>query len=268
MKGNQVAIIGHGFVGRATEKLLQKVPEIGRIFIQDPKYDLIPKHGPATLKRISPDEWDFIKYAFICVPTPLQSDISVLDYDYEGQNKFDMSCIEEAVKDIPQNVQIVIRSTIGPDNIKDGWIHMPEFLRERHWEEDIEDVSIPIVVGCSYDEDLLDWFPERNVIRMEPKEAAMYKLSRNAMLAAKVTLTNYIFDVCNEYNVNYDNVKDMLSTYGNLGDSHWDVPGPDGNFGFGGTCFPKDTTHFSSLLKRTNIFEYILRDNERNRKIL
>ena len=179
-----------------------------------------------------------------------------------------MSCIEEAVKDIPQHVQIVIRSTVGPDNIRDEWVHMPEFLRERHWEEDIEDASIPIVIGCSYDEGLLDWFPDRNVVRMEPKEAAMYKLSRNAMLAAKVTLTNYIFDVCNEYDVNYDNVKDMLSTYGNLGDSHWDVPGPDGDFGFGGTCFPKDTTHFSSLLKRTNIFEYILRDNERNRKIL
>ena len=172
MNGNQVAIIGHGFVGLATEKLLQKVPEIGRILIQDPKYDLIPKHGPKTLKRISPDEWDFIKYAFVCVPTPLQKDIGVLDYDYDGQNQFDMSYIEEAIKDIPDKVQIVIRSTIGPDNIKDGWIHMPEFLRERHWEEDIEDISIPIVIGCSHGEDLLDWFPERNVICVEPKEAA------------------------------------------------------------------------------------------------
>ena len=25
-----------------------------------------------------------------------------------------------------------------------------------------------------------------------------------------------------------------------LGDSHLDVPGPDGKLGFGGTCFPKD----------------------------
>ena len=25
-----------------------------------------------------------------------------------------------------------------------------------------------------------------------------------------------------------------------LGDSHWNVPGPDGKKGFGGSCFPKD----------------------------
>ena len=55
MNGNQVAIIGHGVVGRATEKLLQKGPAIGRIFIQDPKYELIPKHGSSTLKRKTQD---------------------------------------------------------------------------------------------------------------------------------------------------------------------------------------------------------------------
>ena len=30
------------------------------------------------------------------------------------------------------------------------------------------------------------------------------------------------------------------------GYTHFDVPGPDGKFGFGGACFPKDT---SALLK-------------------
>jgi UDPglucose 6-dehydrogenase len=25
-----------------------------------------------------------------------------------------------------------------------------------------------------------------------------------------------------------------------LGKTHWSVPGPDGKFGWGGTCFPKD----------------------------
>ena len=29
-----------------------------------------------------------------------------------------------------------------------------------------------------------------------------------------------------------------------LGKSHWAVPGPDGDFGFGGHCFPKDTEAF------------------------
>jgi UDPglucose 6-dehydrogenase len=31
-----------------------------------------------------------------------------------------------------------------------------------------------------------------------------------------------------------------------IGNSHMQVPGPDGAFGFGGACFPKDT---SAMLK-------------------
>jgi UDPglucose 6-dehydrogenase len=34
-----------------------------------------------------------------------------------------------------------------------------------------------------------------------------------------------------------------------LGNSHWAVPGPDGDFGFGGHCFPKD---LSAIIKITN----------------
>ena len=250
----QVAIIGHGFVGKATERLLKTSKHVGRIHIQDIKYK----------KRISPDEWDFIRYAFICVPTPLEHDVKVSSWEYE-KNRFDMSHIEKATKDIPKKVQIVIRSTVGPENLQPEWIHMPEFLREKHWEKDIDDKSIPIMIGCPYDEELLDWFPDRTTLCLEPKEAAMYKLSRNAMLAAKVTLVNYLYKVCNAHNVDYENVKDMLKQYADLGDSHWDVPGPDGKFGFGGTCFPKDTTHFASLTRGKNIFESILKINERTR---
>ena len=85
------------------------------------------------------------------------------------------------------------------------------------------------------------------------------------MLAAKIVQANYINRVCREYDVEYNDVANLLKDYANLGDSHWDVPGPDGKFGFGGSCFPKDTIHFSSITSGHNIFDYVLRCNERDR---
>ena len=35
-----------------------------------------------------------------------------------------------------------------------------------------------------------------------------------------------------------------------LGDSHWGVPGPDGDFGFGGHCFPKDLAALIEITKQ------------------
>jgi UDP-glucose 6-dehydrogenase len=42
-----------------------------------------------------------------------------------------------------------------------------------------------------------------------------------------------------------------------VGKTHWDVPGPDGDFGFGGKCFPKDTNHFASLAPDTPLLDTI-----------
>jgi UDPglucose 6-dehydrogenase len=42
-----------------------------------------------------------------------------------------------------------------------------------------------------------------------------------------------------------------FSLDGRIGHSHLNVPGPDGKFGFGGSCFPKDVQamiHFMSKL--------------------
>ena len=42
----------------------------------------------------------------------------------------------------------------------------------------------------------------------------------------------------------WDEFRQILATDPRLGPSHLMVPGPDGEFGFGGNCFPKDTKAF------------------------
>jgi UDPglucose 6-dehydrogenase len=38
-----------------------------------------------------------------------------------------------------------------------------------------------------------------------------------------------------------------------IGDSHLNVPGPDGKLGFGGSCFPKDINAFIDFAEKLDI---------------
>ena len=44
-----------------------------------------------------------------------------------------------------------------------------------------------------------------------------------------------------------------------LGKSHWSVPGPDGKYGFGGSCFPKDTAALIFEMKKKGVNSYIIK---------
>ena len=132
-RDKQVAIIGYGFVGKATEYLLDYFYPGTEIQIHD------PDQGHEI------EDWNGIEYAFICVPTNLKGD------------KLDTSIIDKVLKGLSERscaniVTPVIRSTIGPDQALDysrnGAIIMPEFLREQHWKVDVVDPDIPLLIGC------------------------------------------------------------------------------------------------------------------------
>ncbi|NJO64266.1 MAG: hypothetical protein HC836_40685 [Richelia sp. RM2_1_2] len=51
----------------------------------------------------------------------------------------------------------------------------------------------------------------------------------------------YKLHSCSGAESSWEQFTDMLRRDPRIGDSHLKVPGPDGYFGFGGHCFPKDT---------------------------
>ena len=53
-------------------------------------------------------------------------------------------------------------------------------------------------------------------------------------------------ELANKQGYDWNRIKGMMSYDHRIGPSHTAVPGPDGFYGFGGMCFPKDT---SALLK-------------------
>lgn len=242
-------IVGYGFVGKATEYLLSKITDAENIFIHDPALGYVN------------DSTD-MDYTFLCVPTP--SNGSCLDVSLLETVWTEYDAVMEG--------SIVIRSTIGPDQVKKfpGAIIMPEFLRERSWKQDVDDVSLPFVIGClgttfnpkkMYE--LVSQFDMlKDVTILTPKQASMFKLARNSALAMRVALANEYYDICQREGMDYSDIRDLLTSDVWTGGTHWDVPGPDGEAGFGGTCFPKDLTHMSSLCyNEHNIMNEALEQN-------
>ena len=250
-KNKKIAVIGYGFVGKATYYFLTEklYGELSDVYIHDPDlgYNI--------------DNWNEIDYAFICVPTNLK------------QGKLDTSIIDKILSELYVGVQPVIRSTIGPDQClayaNRGIIIMPEFLREKHWKEDIDNPNIDILIGCYNCDEFVDLMSCGNkfVKQVTPCEASAIKMFRNAALAVKVGLANDFKNICEVQDIDYEVIKEFLENDENLGGTHWAVPGPDGEYGFGGTCLPKDLTNASELCYNSfNIMNTALEANKGRRK--
>jgi UDPglucose 6-dehydrogenase len=62
----------------------------------------------------------------------------------------------------------------------------------------------------------------------------------NCFFATKVSFLNEMKQVADKAGVDWDLAVEGFVRDGRIGHSHLSVPGPDGKFGFGGSCFPKD----------------------------
>ena len=87
--------------------------------------------------------------------------------------------------------------------------------------------------------------------------ASLIKYSINSWLATKVTWFNELYKLhqASGSHSTWEQFIDMVTRDTRIGNSHMQVPGPDGQFGFGGHCFPKDTKAFLyySKLKKNEL---------------
>ena len=78
---------------------------------------------------------------------------------------------------------------------------------------------------------------------------------------------NELYD---QYGGDWNELKTLLQLDPRLGISHLDVPGPTGEYGYGGACFPKDVQAFLSYTKarefntQMSILEQASISNEEN----
>jgi len=265
----KIGIIGNGFVGKATNQLLCKDIEIFA-------YDINPEFClPKNLKLSEMFDCEII---FVSVPTPMNKD---------------GSCHLDIVKSVLNDLQninykgfIVLRSTVPVgtcDSLK--CYFMPEFLTEKNYihdfihnkdwifgilfldrEKDEEfKEKIKLLIQLAFKNDRIKY---TNINFLTNKEAEMVKMFRNCYLATKVSFCNEIYSFCDKLGINYENVRKIAANDDRILHSHTQVPGHDGLKGFGGTCFPKDTSSLHYEMTKNGVKPFILEAIiERNQKI-
>ena len=262
-----IGIIGQGFVGNAVKEGLQN------------DYNILTYDIKKELSNCE-SLLDVIKNCyliFVCLPTPMQKDGSC-----------HINILEDTIKSVFDmglaNI-LIIKSTVPPTTIslfeeKYGkiitFVYNPEFLTEANAIDDFKNQD-RIILGCS-DSDAFDCvagiyrktFPLIPIIHTSFDEAIMVKYITNAFLATKVIFANEFYDICNSLDINYNNVYSTATLDSRLGSSHWMVPGPDGDRGFGGHCFPKDlgairfTAEYNGV--NTDLMDAVIDKNNKIRK--
>ena len=101
-------------------------------------------------------------------------------------------------------------------------------------------------------------FPKAHIIKTDSTHAEMVKYLTNTFLSVKVSFANEIYQLCEGLNIDYDKVVEYATYDNRLGDSHWSVPGHDGDYGFGGHCFPKDLSAIIHLTKELGTLNNVL----------
>jgi UDPglucose 6-dehydrogenase len=294
----QIAVIGTGYVGLVTGACFaefgtsvtcvdvdaEKIARLneGHIPIYEPGLDqLVSKNKAAGRLSFTTDIGAAVEQSLViilAVGTPPKEDGSA-----------DLSFIEAAALDVARHMNgykvIVTKSTVPvgtgerlrrlireqQQQFDFGVVSNPEFLREG---AAIEDFMRPdrVVIG-SRDEaavaimrDLYRplYLIETPVVITSLEAAELTKYAANAFLATKISFINEIANLCDRIGCDVHDVARAMGMDNRIG-RYFLHPGP----GYGGSCFPKDTTALVSVAKEygaeARIVETVVEVNDAQR---
>lgn len=242
-----VGIIGQGFVGTATRVGLDPHFEV---MTYDKFNESKTTHNPIEIVKKC-------EVIFVCVPTPMDMEtgechIGIVESVVRELDSVTGLLIEAgSIAHVPT---LVIKSTVPPgttnflDKNRSTYVNVtfnPEFLTEANAIQDFINQD-RIILGGEPEallpvEDVFQTaFPGVPILKTSAATAEMVKYTTNTFLSVKVSFANEIYDLCQAGNIDYNEMIQLAKHDKRLGNSHWMVPGPDGDRGFGGHCFPKD----------------------------
>lgn len=232
----KIGVIGCGFVGGAVVSGFKEL---------DPKsFDKNPKLSKNTFNEVLAQD-----YIFICVPTPM---------DLSKGGECDLSILESCVKEISEvgtRGVLIIKSTVPvgtTQRLQDeypnlSFVHSPEFLTAKNAEWDFQHPDRNVVghaanISAAEAVSKLYRFRFQNTLCliMTSNESEMVKYIANCFLATKVSFFNEVHAFSEAKGCDWNTVMAGVTSDHRIGKSHYQVPGPDGDYGFGGACFPKD----------------------------
>ena len=250
-----IGIVGNGVVGSALFEAYKGDNNAMRV------YDINPDK---TLNSLH-DVMEHSELIFVCLPTPQRKDKLGLDVSVVDGFFARMANQRERGWD---KKNFVLKSTVPIGTTKEfaklfnlpNLVHSPEFLTARTSVEDAKSPRINVVgsVGAPMTSErwldhplgrlFMDVYDGREVHFMSSDESEAVKLLMNSFFAVKVAFWNEARSLCDKLGVSYSTVLNAILQEGRVHPLHTQVPGPDGQFGFGGTCLPKDLSQFSEQL--------------------
>jgi len=254
----KIGVIGQGFVGSAIREGFKGYYDVHT-------FDLNPE------LRNCESLVDVVKNTeiiFVCLPTPMAS-----------TGMCHTGIVESVINDIDEicgtnnykNRIAIIKSTVPPGttdrlNINASNITVafsPEFLTEANSFDDFKNQT-RIIIGADRPAStriksmFRKAFPMIPIVKTSAAHAETVKYFINCFLSTKVSFANEMYQYCEAIGVDYDKVVEYALYDKRIGTSHFSVPGPDGDFGFGGHCFPKDLAAMIHEMQQNDVNSTVL----------
>lgn len=249
----KVGIIGSGFVGSSVKNAYALAGV--ETLVVDPLYSSLTVADLTSCESV-----------FVCVPSPQAEDGSCDTSIFDG--------VVRDLVDVGYKGPIISKCTIPPRHYKNmiqevpNLVHAPEFLVAATAQEDYLKGKFAIIGGNVPYVAIAEKIIKIGQTKIEQthfckiEEASLVKYTINTFLATKVAYMNQIYEFCKDEGIDYNKLSSMLTVEPRLGTSHFAVPGPDGKFGFGGACFPKDTSALLSESTRLTVLKAAVEYNK------
>jgi len=246
----KISIIGNGFVGNAIYQTMKH-------FYDFCVYDIDENKSYNTFQEVNDTN-----IIFVCVPTPMS---------YKD-GSFDLSIMKDSIRPLSNGKILIIKSTITPAAAEEliseypehHFVFNPEFLSEKTAVEDFKNQKRIVLGGDpkivkKVEQLYYNVFPDCEYIKTDYKTACFTKYLCNCFFAAKIALMNEFYEIAASEGVCWDTAMKGFIASGWVNPMHTMVPGPDGNRGFGGKCFPKDINAFIKYSEANNTDPIILK---------
>jgi len=202
---------------------------------------------------------------WMCLPTPMNLATGEIDLSILDEN---LSRINELSASKPKIV--VIKSTVIPGTTRKFadkypnllFVMNPEFLTARNNKLDFICASRIILGGAAPQAQEVSRLEEMYryrfgnstpIYKCSWEKAELTKYGANCFFAVKISYFNFMHQVCEKLDIEFDEVRDMILADGRIGRSHANVPGWDGQKGYSGSCFPKDINALVNFAKDLGI---------------
>jgi len=262
----KIGIIGNGVVGNATARTYMEFHDVH-------VYDTVKEKSSHTLDEVLQCEM-----IFICLPTPQGTNENPMALNTQAITKL----LSEDISRKYRKTCFIIKSTVPvgfTDRMAeiysfDNLFHSPEFLTARCA---VTDAQIPSrnIIGVPTSRKRLSLihlealrelqnlyrrrFPGIRVHVMSSHESEFLKLMQNSFFATKIGFFNEMYALATHLQLDWEPIMKGLLSDGRIAHSHTKVPGPDGEFGFGGACLPKDLASMITELDKSKLQHGILR---------